>query len=56
MLTGNLINDLIALVERAEARFKTDDDRHSKLTCWGAFVMEQAPNYEVVNQNLAGVA
>ena len=56
MLTGDLINDLMALVERAEARFKTDDDQHSKLTCWGAFVIGQAPNDEVVNQNLAGVA
>jgi hypothetical protein len=54
MYSGNLINDLIAMVERAEAR--CDGNREPKLASWGALIAQGAPGYELVNPKLAGVA
>ena len=56
MYSGNLINELIATVERAEARFDTHDDRESELALWSALIGPEAPSYELMNPNLAGVA
>jgi hypothetical protein len=56
MYSGNLINELIAIVERAEARVRNHYGQQAELACWGAVVSPGAPNYQFVNQNLAGVA
>lgn len=55
MYTGNLINDLMATVERAETSVRTQPEPEFQLAYWYAVAQTNMANLEAGRQ-LAGVA
>lgn len=53
MYNGNLIDELIATVERAETSLRLDPEQESKLAYWYAVAQNEIAN---LNYELAGVA
>jgi hypothetical protein len=53
MYNGNLIDELIATVERAETSLRLDPEQESKLAYWYAVAQNEIAN---MGRGLAGVA
>jgi hypothetical protein len=56
MYNGNLIDELMATVERTETSFCPDQEQESKLAYWYSVAQSELSNLHQQNYELAGVA